>query len=256
MKAESCDINWFSILFNRLACMPAFNYLILHLGLNWQVKLPMRKLFRLTTIAVALWLTNDTKAQTNYYWTNSLSAATTPWSVFSNWTNGAPTQNGGSNYLLNFAAGIGVYSASNNFAGNFMLNGLNFGAGTVSLYGNLLVFTNNGIGTPLVTNYSGNVANINNSIVLGSDTTLGSVNDMTVNGIISGNGSLKKSGIGILILTNSNSYTGTTTVSGGTLQLSPPIIFNNVLNSTTNIIVQSSGTLSVTNRTGSWIFAV
>ena len=44
-------------------------------------------------------------------------------------------------------------------------------------------------------------------------------NALTFNPIISGSGSLTQTGSGVLILTNANSYTGPTTISGGTLQI-------------------------------------
>src|SRR5207302_400462 len=46
-------------------------------------------------------------------------------------------------------------------------------------------------------------------------------NQLTLNGIVSGSGSLTKDGVGMLVLTNtSNSYSGNTIVNGGTLSVS------------------------------------
>ena len=44
--------------------------------------------------------------------------------------------------------------------------------------------------------------------------------NLTVSGIVSGTGSLNKSGAGTLTLTAANTYTGNTTVTAGTLALS------------------------------------
>ena len=41
----------------------------------------------------------------------------------------------------------------------------------------------------------------------------------TFGGTISGSGAVTKSGLGLLTFTNASSYTGGTTISGGTLQL-------------------------------------
>ena len=46
-----------------------------------------------------------------------------------------------------------------------------------------------------------------------------SANALTINGAVSGSGSLTKLGSGILTLTGSNTYSGSTTVDGGTLQM-------------------------------------
>ncbi len=70
------------------------------------------------------------------------------------------------------------------------------------------------IGDGLTTNGSllGQVSN--NSLLVFADYTA-----QTFGGTISGNGAVTKSGPGLLTLTNSNGYTGGTTISGGTLQL-------------------------------------
>src|SRR6185503_2320451 len=44
-------------------------------------------------------------------------------------------------------------------------------------------------------------------------------NDLTFGGVISGTGSIVKSGAGTLVLTANNSFSGTTTISAGTLQI-------------------------------------
>ena len=46
-----------------------------------------------------------------------------------------------------------------------------------------------------------------------------STNDQTLSGVISGTGALTQSGAGTLELTGANTYSGTTTVSAGTLAL-------------------------------------
>src|SRR6185437_13129975 len=61
---------------------------------------------------------------------------------------------------------------------------------------------------------TGNVRN-NGSLVFGRS------DDVTFNGIISGSGSLVKTGDGTLTVTGANTYTGGTTVAGGTLEIVP-----------------------------------
>ncbi|QNK01847.1 autotransporter-associated beta strand repeat-containing protein [Dyella telluris] len=58
------------------------------------------------------------------------------------------------------------------------------------------------------------------SIDLSGNGTLQTDADLTANGVISGNGTLSKSGTGTLLLTNTNIYTGATTIGAGTLALS------------------------------------
>jgi autotransporter-associated beta strand protein len=78
------------------------------------------------------------------------------------------------------------------------------------------------------------------SIDLGSGTLSAGDNESTTfAGVISGTGNLIKTGTGNLTLTGVNTYTGTTTVNGGTLT------FEADQTGTTAIIVQSGGTLAV-----------
>ncbi|MBP2230998.1 autotransporter-associated beta strand protein [Azospirillum agricola] len=81
----------------------------------------------------------------------------------------------------------------------------NLGGGTLTLNGGTLTVT--GAGT------------IDNGIVIGSqDATVNTSAAVTLSGVISGN-NLTKTGSGTLTLSNANTYTGSTTVSAGTLLL-------------------------------------
>ncbi|MCU1386504.1 MAG: hypothetical protein JWL71_5201, partial [Acidobacteria bacterium] len=67
---------------------------------------------------------------------------------------------------------------------------------------------------------AGSIAGAGN-FILGADAlTVGALNTSTeVSGVISGTGSLTKTGTGVLILSGNDTYTGGTTISGGTLQV-------------------------------------
>jgi fibronectin-binding autotransporter adhesin len=67
--------------------------------------------------------------------------------------------------------------------------------------------------------------------------------DLEIDGNINGAGNLNKVGPGALILTNANSYTGTTTVSAGQLLVTA----DNSLGGTSGITVNSGGTLFLAN---------
>ncbi|MEN6558707.1 MAG: autotransporter-associated beta strand repeat-containing protein, partial [Thermoguttaceae bacterium] len=94
------------------------------------------------------------------------------------------------------------------------------GAGTLTLVG--------------ANTYTGTTRVLDGKLQLGSGGSMGSVNgniansallafdyngDQTYGYVISGSGGLKKYGTGMLTLTGSNTFTGTTTVSAGTLQI-------------------------------------
>lgn len=70
---------------------------------------------------------------------------------------------------------------------------------------------------------------------------LGGNDSSTYSGIISGSGSLAKFGTGILTLTGSNSYTGLTQISGGTLRLGA----NDVIANASTVLVASGATFDL-----------
>ncbi|MGB2561171.1 MAG: autotransporter-associated beta strand repeat-containing protein, partial [Akkermansiaceae bacterium] len=98
--------------------------------------------------------------------------------------------------------GAGTLSLTST-ANNLQTNTLDINAGVVEL---------GGAGRLVNGNYSGNITN--DGIFRHNST-----NNQTLNGIISGTGAIEKDNSGTLTLTGANTYSGTTTVSGGTLSL-------------------------------------
>jgi autotransporter-associated beta strand protein len=146
------------------------------------------------------------------------------WSGGVNWTNNlggtdvwSPGIGGQTNYTLNFNQ-AGIYTATNDLRSGFLLNQLNFGGPTLTLSGNSLEFT----GTlPQINQNSSATITVGNNLILDANTTFGGsgAGTVTLNGAISGAGSLTKVGPGKLVLTGNNTYSGATTLSSGTLKL-------------------------------------
>ncbi|MFZ4100085.1 MAG: autotransporter-associated beta strand repeat-containing protein, partial [Chlamydiia bacterium] len=105
-----------------------------------------------------------------------------------------------------------------NFGGWYSGLNLNNGAITLassnSLGGGALVFSN---GTTL--NLNSGVSQINNMTLAGTDTISVASGTGTLQGILSGTGSLTKTGGGILRLSGVNTYTGNTSLSAGAITL-------------------------------------
>jgi len=125
-------------------------------------------------------------------------------------------------------------SATYTFANN-SANGTGAGVGTLNFGGGI---TGGAAGTTVLT-LSGtntNANTISGIIANGSATTLG----------------LTKSGAGTWVLSGSNSYTGNTTVSGGTLQINGSYAGNGTGN--TSLLTIGGGTLSVGSSAGTLTF--
>ncbi|MBO1011923.1 autotransporter-associated beta strand repeat-containing protein [Achromobacter sp. SD115] len=111
-------------------------------------------------------------------------------------------------------------------AASLYLNGLNtYSGGTLLNAGSLIVSKNAGLGTGELT-VDGTAAldailpvALANNVVLNAGLAVQGSQDLTLNGTISGSGSLTKNGASTLTLNGANTYTGGTYINSGTLAL-------------------------------------
>jgi CSLREA domain-containing protein len=137
------------------------------------------------------------------------------WSVASNWTGGVPQ---GSGNTLYFNSTIHTKVMYNDLSSDVSFSYIGFGAANYSI-----------TGSSFPINLSGGInADTASGIVINSDLILSSGNHqiqtsngsgLTISGAISGTGALQIIGSNTVILSGSNSYTGGTTISNGTLRL-------------------------------------
>ncbi len=155
-----------------------------------------------------------------------------------NTNTGTVTAGANATVRLGNAAGLGTTAAGTTVAsgGVLDLNGLAIGAEAVILNG-----TGISSGGALI-NSSATAAGLGGAINLGSNSSIGA-GGITLGGIISGGFSLSKEAAGTLTLNGANTFTGGTTVNGGTLQLNVGGGAGAVRGAVT---VNSSGTLSLT----------
>ncbi|MCU9951105.1 autotransporter-associated beta strand repeat-containing protein [Pseudomonas sp. PDM13] len=118
----------------------------------------------------------------------------------------------------------GAGGLDKNGTGTLVLNGSNtYGGGTDLNGGSLVVGSNTALGSGALIAANGTSLDSNTAVTLGNAITLAGAmgiagsHDLTLNGLIGGAGSLVKSGPGVLVLNNANTYTGGTSLGGGTL---------------------------------------
>jgi len=146
--------------------------------------------------------------------------------------------------ITNNSALIFNQSVDGTFAGVISGSGSleKLGSGTVSLTG-----SNTYSGSTTVTSgtLEGDTTSLPGNITNNSALAFNQSTDGTFPGVISGTGSLEKLGIGKLSLTGSNTYTGGTTVTAGTLEGTTQSVQGNIVNNSSVIFTQTSdGTYS------------
>jgi autotransporter-associated beta strand protein len=132
--------------------------------------------------------------------------------------------------LSGVISGTGAFTK--NAASTLTLSGNNTYTGTTTISAGMLEIASGGrLGGG---SYAGNISNSGTFLYNGT-------NSQTLSGVISGTGELTKNNIGTLTLSGNNTYTGTTTVSAGTLIASNA----NALGASTGNITASGGTLNL-----------
>ena len=128
----------------------------------------------------------------------------------------------GSGTLTKEGAGTLTLAASNDFSGNTFINAgqINVAYTTALQNSTVYVNVNNGLGFGQNVNFIGGLAG-SGDVSLGVNFIEVGYNDAdtTYAGVLSGTGVLGKHGDGTLTLTGANTYTGGTSIYGGTLQL-------------------------------------
>lgn len=150
--------------------------------------------------------------------------------------------------LAKTGAGTLLLKGTNTYSGNTSVNAGTLQAGATNAFSpNSVVVLANVAGATLDLNdFDQTVAGLSGGGTSGGDVSLGSaaltVNqnvDTTYAGVISGTGSLRKSGLGTLTLTGTNTYSGGTTLIGGTLAISSDAN----LGAVTGVLTFDGGTL-------------
>ncbi|MEO5714449.1 MAG: autotransporter-associated beta strand repeat-containing protein [Luteolibacter sp.] len=158
---------------------------------------------------------------------------------------------GGSTALVKSGAGTWVLSGTNTYTGPTTISGGNLSVGTT---GNLGAAASNLVfdgGTLRITGtILTSVSGIGHAVVINSGKTVGvdintAANVFTFDQVLNqGTGSLTKAGAGTLVLNQSNTYSGPTTINAGVLQISASNHLGN--GSATNVISMAGGKLQST----------
>jgi autotransporter-associated beta strand protein len=176
----------------------------------------------------------DGAAPSTTFW-NATTPGTLNWSSGTNWTGSVPPPSSRFSTIAFFTGQTlpaGTITSSNDTVGGHALNMLTLGgtgptsgSTTMTLGGNALLLRRESLLDPVVnltaTNGTGFIWNVGAPVTMEDSTTFQGAGTATFNfsGIISGAGNLIKSGTSKLILAGANDYTGSTTISGGILQI-------------------------------------
>ena len=198
-------------------------------------------------------------ASVTAYWTNLVTSAPQSWDANANWTNVAAYPNATS-VVVNVTANIAA-PQTNNVDQNITLGWLNIGdtngssVYTLAPNGGTLTF-NNGPGNnagliELSTSAGDTIAapvTISNNLIVVNNST---AHALTLSGTISGTNNVTYVGPGAVTLTVSNGYTGTTLVSGCTVNLA-----NDTANTygfgTNSITLEGGGTLNLNSDSSTY----
>ena len=111
--------------------------------------------------------------------------------------------------------------SSTNIDGDFILEGASIEFHGTTTTGTGSIIAQSGSAT-IDSRFNGGPVNVDNDILLNSDLIIEAPtgdSEMTINGTISGVGNLVKDGNGIITLTSTNTYAGTTTIDSGALRI-------------------------------------
>lgn len=164
----------------------------------------------------------------------------------------------GSNDLTLAGVVSGSGSLIKNGAANLTLDGSNSYQGGTQLNGGELTLGNNAAIGSGALSVGGNAQldsstalQLANAINLGAQLTLAGTRDTTLGGAIGGSGSLVKNGSGALLLSGANSYTGGTTLNGGTTTGDTSSLKGAILNNAALTFAQNSDGTYSGNLSGS-----
>jgi fibronectin-binding autotransporter adhesin len=199
---------------------------------------------------------------------NATAAGSLPWSTGTNWSGGTPPPNSRFSTVEFFTGQTftaGAIVSDNDTPIGHALNVLTLGGtgpttgtSTISITGNPIVLRRETVLLPVInltaTNGTGLTYNVSAPVMLDDTTTAQGTGTATfiLSGGVGGMGGLTKTGSSRLILAGANTYAGTTTISGGILQIGSDgatgtLAAGDVINNAT-LRFDRTGTLLVPNN--------